>query len=217
MSDAIHPPAARLRRVLSPEVVAGLLSVVVVAVTLPFLLQALNTPVGAIPTAPPPSDAVIGVAPTASASPAVQPSASATASATATATASATGSGAWASEARRLVQAAEGLIELRDGLARIAAERPSRAAEIARQLRAMNPSLSATLELVDAMETNGAPSALVEAVRKPLSTALETSLETLRASLPNADAYREGAADVIASLESLEALMARLAKEAGLT
>lgn len=212
MSDAIHPPAARLRRVLSPEVVAGLLSVVVVAVTLPFLLQALNAPVGAIPTAPPPSDAVIGGGPTASASPAVQPSSSATATATATAT----GSEAWASEARVLVRAAAGLVELRDGLMRIAEERPSRAADIARQLRAMNPSLSATLELVDAMETNGAPSALVEAVRKPLSTALETSLETLRASLPNAAAYRAGAADVITSMEPLEALMARVEKEAGL-
>lgn len=210
MIDSIHSPAARLRRVLSPEVVAGLLSVVVVVITLPFLGQALNTPLGAIPGVPRPSDGVIGGGPTASASPVARPSASATATATAT------GSEAWASEARVLVRAAAGLIELRDGLSRVAAERPSRAADIARQLRAMNPSLSATLDLVEAMETKGAPSDLVEDVRKALSTALEASLETLRASLPNTAAYRDGAADVIASLEPLEALMARVKKEAGL-
>ncbi len=212
MSDAVHPPAARLRRVLSPEVVASLLSVIVVALALPFLMQALTAPVETSPGAPIPSAAVIGAAPTASASPTVQPSASALATATATAT----GSEAWISDARVLVQAAAGLIELRDGMMRIAEARPSRAADIARQLRAMNPSLTATLELLAGMETNGAPSDLVEAVRKPLSSALETSQETLRASLPNAEAYRSGAADVIAALKPLEALVARVQNEAGL-
>ena len=189
MTGTAQPPAARLRRAFSPEVVAGLLSIVVVAVTLPFLLQALNTPMGAIFPAPVPSASVAGVAPSASSSPGARPSA------TSSAIASATGPEAWASEARVLVRAAAGLIELRDGLSRIADERPRRAADIARQLRAMNPSLGATLELVEGMEANGAPSDLVERVRKPLTTALEASLDTLRASLPNREAYRAGAAD----------------------
>ena len=211
MTGSAHPPAARLRRVLSPEVVAGLLSIVVVAVTLPFLLQALNTPMGAIFTAPAPSASVAGVAPAASSSPGAGPS-----SGSATATATATGPEAWASEARVLVQAGAGLVVLRDDLARIVDERPSRAADIARRLRTMNPSLSATLEHVEGMEANGAPSDLVEDVRKPLSRALAASQEALRASLPNREAYRRGAAAVIKALENLEALMARVDKEAGL-
>ena len=210
MTGTAQPPAARLRRALSPEVVAGLLSIVVVAVTLPFLLQALNTPMGAIFPAPAPSASVAGVAPSASSSPAAQPSASGSPTATAT------GPEAWASEARVLVRAGAGLVVLRDDLARIVDERPSRAADIARQLRAMNPSLSGTLEHVEGMEANGAPSDLVEDVRKPLSSALAASQEALRASLPNREAYRRGAAAVIKALEDLEALMARVDKEAGL-
>ena len=212
MTGTAQPPAAGLRRALSPEVVAGLLSIVVVAVTLPFLLQALNTPMGAIFPAPAPSASVAGVAPGASSSPGAQPSASGSATATATAA----GPEAWASEARVLVQAGAGLVVLRDDLARIVDERPSRAADIARQLRAMNPSLSGTLEHVEGMEANGAPSDLVEDVRKPLSRALAASQEALRASLPNREAYRRGAAAVIKALEDLEALMARVDKEAGL-
>ncbi len=214
MSSSAPPPAARLRRVLGPEVVAGLLSVVVVAVTLPFLLQALNTPMGSILPAPAPSASVAGVAPSASSSPVARPSASGSALPAATATA--TGAEAWASEARVLVQAASGLIELRDDLARIVDARPSRAADIARQLRAMNPSLSATLEHLEGMESNGAPSDLVLDVRKPISRALAASQEALRASLPNREAYRAGAAEVLEALENVEALMARVEKEAGL-
>jgi len=210
VTGTAQPPAARLRRALSPEVVAGLLSIVVVAVTLPFLLQALNTPMGAIFPAPAPSASVAGVAPSASSSPAAQPSASGSPTATAT------GPEAWASEARVLVRAGAGLVVLRDDLARIVDERPSRAADIARQLRVMNPSLSGTLEHVEGMEANGAPSDLVEDVRKPLSSALAASQEALRASLPNREAYRRGAAAVIKALEDLEALMARVDKEAGL-
>ena len=191
---------------------AGVLSVVVAAIALPFLLQALNTPLGATSTAPAPSASVAGVIPPPSASPVVQPSASGSAIPTPTAT----GPEAWASEARVLVQASAGLIAQRDDLSRIAAERPFRAADVARQLRAMNPSLTATLEHVDGMEANGAPSDLVEDVRKPLSTALAASQEALRASLPNREAYRDGAADVIKALAKFEALTARVEKAARL-
>jgi hypothetical protein len=80
----------------------------------------------------------------------------------------------------------------------------------------LNPSLSATLDLVEAMETKGAPPELVAEVRNVLSTALAQSLETLRASLPNVAAYRTCAADVITTLSTLETLMTRVEKEAGL-
>lgn len=206
------PPStlARILRVTSPEMMAGALSVLVSVVVLAFVLTSgsgTGEPNATHPSSAPPSDGLIGGGPVASAtSPAVDPSASATA----------TGSETWTSEARVLLQGATNLAELRDSLARTAAERPGRAADIARQLRALNPSLSATLDLVEAMETKGAPPELVAEVRNVLSTALARSLETLRASLPNVAAYRTGAAEVIGSLSDLEALMARVEGEAGL-
>ena len=50
----------------------------------------------------------------------------------------------------------------------------------------------------------------------PFPAALAASQEALRASLPNREAYRRGAAAVIKALENLEALMVRVDKEAGL-
>lgn len=211
------PPStlARILRVTSPEMMAGALSVLVSVAVLAFVLT-LGTgtaePGGTVISSAPPSDGLIGGAPTGSPTP--DPVMSPTATAIATATA--TGPEAWAPQARVLLEADGQLLEIRDRLASAAGVRPINTTEIARQLRAMNPKLIVTLRLLDGMAANGAPTDLVTAVQAAHSTALDASLETLTASLLSTATYEAGAAEVIGSLSDLEALMARIEGEAGL-
>ena len=212
ISGARPSTFARLLRVTSPEMMAGLLSVPVLAVVLAIALASGTGPDGtppggvlgsAPPSSAPPSDVLIGASPTPG--PSTEPRSSPTP----------TARPAWAPEARVLLEADTELLAMRDRLSDIAAARPVNTNEIAKQLRVMNQPLTAMLRLVDAMEAKGAPADLVADVRAAYATALDASLEALTASLSSRSAYLAGAADVIASLD-VEALMARVESKAGL-
>jgi len=129
---------------------------------------------------------------------------------------SASASPTWAPAARVLLEADRELLAIRDRLASLARARPTRTSEIAGQLRVLNPALIVALRLLDGTAANGAPADLVADVRAMHSTTLAASLGTLTASQSDAPAYEAGAKDVIASLADLEAIMARVEKEAGL-
>ena len=185
---------------------AGLLSVPVLAVVLAIALASGpgpgDPPRGGGVGSAPPSDGLTGASPTAGPTTGTLPSPTAT------------GRVAWAPEARVLLQADEGMVAMRDRLSKVAEARPVNTNEIAKQLRAMNPALTAMLRLVDAMDAKGAPADLVADVRAAYATALDASLDALTASLSSPSAYLAGAANVVASLGDLETLMARVEREA---
>jgi hypothetical protein len=190
--------------------VAGLLSVPV-AIILAIVLTTGTRPPDTQP------GATIGTLPPAGGSPTPHPSPDPLSSPSSNVSSpSASGSPAWAPGARVLLEADRELLAMRDRLSSIARARPSRTSEIAGQLRVLNPALIVALRLLDGMAANGAPADLVADVRAMYSTTLATSLGTLTASQSDAPAYQAGAKDVIASLADLEALMARVEKEAGL-
>jgi hypothetical protein len=151
-----------------------------------------------------PTGGLIGASPTAESShgPLVSPSANRSA--------------AWAPGARVLLEADRELLAIRERLSAIATARPPSTSEIAGQLRILNPALIVALRLVDGMAVNGAPADLVADVRAMHSKALDASLGTLSGSQSDARSYQAGAKEVIASLGDLEALIARVEKEAGL-
>jgi hypothetical protein len=194
--------------------IAGLLSVpvaIVLAIVLTIWTRPPDTQPGAAPDTLPPSGGLIGGSPTADPSP--DPFSSPSSNVPSP---SASGSPAWAPGARVMLEADRELLAIRDRLSSIARARPSRTSEIAGQLRVLNPALIVALRLLDGMAANGAPADLVADVRAMYSTTLAASLGTLTASQSDAPAYQAGAKDVIASLADLEALMARVEKEAGL-
>lgn len=207
MSDLARPSTlVRLRHVISPEMIAGALSIPVLAVALALGTGTLRIPSLAIfPPVPPPEVGVGGA--TASAQPSASPSPTAPSAAP-------TDANAWASEARVLLQADAGLIKVRDRLSAILADSPIDTSKVSRQLRAMNTTLSATFRLIDALESNGAPAKLIANVRAVHAAALQASLETLAGSLRNTAFYKAGTRDVIAALDDLEATMARLERAA---
>lgn len=189
--------------------VAAVLSVPVLAIVLALGISARTAPGGAVPASAPPSAGVIGSGP-------ILGGPTPVASSSPTASPIATRPKAWVSEARILLEADSELLAIRDRLSRIVGDRPSNSSEIAKQLRAMNPTLTRTLSLLGSMESNGAPADLVADVRAAHTGALEASLDTLTASPANTAAYASGAKDVISFLRQLEVQMARIKTAAGL-
>lgn len=209
-SEAPAPLQVWLRQVASPEMIAAALSIPVLALALVLApgLSALRLPSAAVTPSAVPSVAQSSVGPIASGqSASIPPSAPPTVAATEPSS--------WAPEARVLLQADERLLAVRDRLSAIRAASPINTSEIARQLRSMNATLTATARLIDALASKGAPSDLVADLRAIHTNAFEASVETLAASLPNTAAYRTGSARVIAALDDLEAIMPRVEKAAG--
>ncbi|MGK2850808.1 MAG: hypothetical protein ACSLFN_07865 [Candidatus Limnocylindrales bacterium] len=195
---------ARIARSLGPEVVAGLASVVAVALIATLVIRqpgpVAPTPTGSAPTSLAPSDAP----PTAvNGSPTTRASPDRTAA-------------SWAAQATVLMGAEQRLAEIRARLATALAEVPPSTTAIARELRAMNTTLTGALDAIASMASNGAPSALVDDLRSAHEAALGVSLETLQASVQNAPAYQAGAAEVVADLDEISILARRARAEAGL-
>jgi len=208
MSGSAQPSTfARLLRVTSPEMIAGLLSVpvaIVLAIVLTTGARPPDTQPGGALGSLPPSGGLSGGSPTADTSP--DPLSSPSVS----------GNPAWASGARVLLEADRELLAMRTRLSSIAGARPTRTSEIVGQLRVLNPALIVALRLIDGMAANGAPADLVADVRAMHSTTLTASLEALTASQSDARSYQAGAKNVIESMADLEALMGRVENEAGL-
>lgn len=193
-----------MARSLGPEVLAGLASVVALALfgTLVFRLPmtALPGPTDAAPTSIAPS----GAAPSliASGSSSAPPSPGRTAA-------------PWAAQATVLLGAEQRLAAVRDRLAAGMAEVPPSTTAIARELRSMNTTLTGALDAIASMESSGAPPALIDALRAAHEATLAISLETLQASVQNAPAYQAGGTEVVARLDEIATLAARVRAEAG--
>lgn len=198
---------ARVARSLGPEVVAGLASVVAVAL---FATIATRQPAPsvALPTdAPPTSIATSNPASTATATASVPPTISPSLGPT---------SAPWAAQATALLGAEQRLASIRDRLVSAMAEVPFSANAIARELRSMNTTLTGALDAIASMGSSGAPSALVDDLRTAHEATLAVSLETLQASVQNVPAYQAGGSEVIALLDGISALARQVRVEAGL-
>lgn len=201
MSSYPRHPGGRLSSTqrFGPERVAAMLSVLVGVIA---VLALVGANPGAAPPEPTPSSVI-----DASSEPSPDPGASARPSPSPP---------PWASAARVLLEVGDRLMDERDRLAEALDTAGTTPGEIARDLRALNTTLTAALRQVDGLEAEGAPGDLVADLRSMHEDAMATSLETLGASLQNADAYRTGASKVVAILAELESLMARTATDAGL-
>lgn len=196
---------ARIARSLGPEVLAGLASVVVLALIGTLVVRqptpASSRPTDAAPTSIAPSDA----APTSIASepPTARPSPGRTAA-------------PWAAQATVLLGAEQRLVAVRDRLAAAMAEVPPSTTAVARELRSMNTTLTGALDAIASMGSSGAPSALIDDLRTAHEATLALSLETLQASVQNAPAYQAGGTKVVALLDQISTLAGRVRTEAGL-
>jgi hypothetical protein len=198
VSDFAQPSMlARIQRVTSPEMIAGGLSVPVLAIALAVAMGAVRVPSFALNLPAAPSQAPIIAGPTASF---LEPSSS---PAQPTASATATDAAAWSPEARTLLRADSGLLAIRDRLSKILRDPPTDTSKISRQLRSMNTTLTATFRFIDALASKGAPADLVADVRAVHAATLQASLETLGGSLQNTAFYKAGTGDVIAALDDL--------------
>jgi hypothetical protein len=121
----------------------------------------------------------------------------------------------WQPTAAGLIAIDERLIVARGDLADALASQVA-AAELVRQLRAMNRTLVTADALIATLAETDAPASLVTDLQSRHKSVHDKVLETLRASVQNAAAYRQGAADIIAGLRPLEGLIARLASASGL-
>lgn len=192
-----------MARVLGPEVVATLSSIVVVAMA---AILASGTPTSPVPTpGATTSSAPSGAATTSTTSPSRSPQASAVRT-----------PAPWAAQATVLLGAEERLTATRKHLVSALAEASPSATGISRELRAMNTSLTGALNAIEAMESSGAPSALIDDLRGAHEATLTVSLKTLQASIQNAPAYQSGATEIVTMLDEISALAERVRSEAGL-
>lgn len=196
---------ARIIRTLGPEVVAGVASVVVVAL---FATVAIRPPAAVAPT---PSDA----APTSVEASDAAPTPIASEPLTAPPLPGRT-IAPWAAQATVLLGVEQRLAEGRDRLAAAMADVPLSANGIARELRSMNTTLTGALDAIASMGASGAPSALTDDLRAAHEATLAISLETLQASVQNVPAYQAGGAQVVALLDEIATLARRVRAEAGL-
>lgn len=196
---------ARLARSLGPEVVAGVASLVVVALLATIIVR---PPAPVVPT---PTDA----APTSIAGTDAPPTPIASGPATQAPSPGRTAA-PWAAQATVLLGAEARLAAIRDRLVAALAEVPASANGIARELRSMNTTLTAALDAIASMGANGAPTALANDLRAAHDAALATSLETLQASVQNVPAYQAGGSEVVLMLDLISTLAQRVRAEAGL-
>lgn len=196
---------ARLARTVGPEVVAAVISVLVIAVF--GLVLSSRGPGGSpSPTDPTPT-------PLSTSTPSQTPSA---ALSTSPVPSPGPSSAAWAAQATAVLEAAERLDAVRDRLTTALAATPVSANAIARELRAMNTTLTGALDAIGAMAANGAPGALVDDLRTAHEATLAVSLETLQASVQNVPAYQAGGTESVALLDTISALAERVRTQAGL-
>lgn len=196
---------ARIARNLGPETVAGLASVVALALIAAFAIRPATTgspsPTATVPASVVPSD----VAPTSTIASTPTPLASAGRTAS-----------AWAAQATVLLGAEQRLAAIRERLVTALATVPPSTTGVARELRAMNTTLTGALDAIASMESSGAPSGLIDDLRTSHEAALTVSLETLQASVQNAPAYQSGGAEVVTLLDEIAILASRVRAEAGL-
>ena len=192
-------PPGRIATAFGPERIGGMLAVAVVVIASLVVLPSLGG----------------------SATPAVTPAPAATSRPSGTDPTQATASvgptaAPWSSSASALIDVDAQLIGLRDDLAALLDPRPDRVDGVARTLRSMNGPLTFAIDTIDRLETAGLPDDQVTALRAAHESALDASIETLRASLTNVGAYVRGGRAVIEALTPLEDLRDDLAEVSGL-
>lgn len=195
---------ARIARSLGPEIVAGLASVLVVVLFAAFATrQPASDPTSPTLVAPTQITATDPLPTSSAVSPSTSPSPGRTPA-------------PWAAQATALLGAEERLAAIRDRLVATMAESPLSANAIARELRAMNTTLTGALDAIQAMAASGAPAALVDDLRAAHEASLAVSLETLQASVQNVPAYQAGGTRIVSLLDAISALAVRVRTEAGL-
>lgn len=200
--DARPPDRPALSASLGPERVAAILSVLVVAVVGTIAIGNAN---GGTP--PPPNPGVATTRPT------VAPPSTAASSPDAPPSAT---TAAWASGAATLVEIQDQIVVARDRLAVALSDPATPTSLIARELRALNTAMTTALRAVDTLRAHAAPSGLVDDLAATHQAALDAGVQTLQASLQNAQAYRTGGDKVVAALAGMEELTLRLRTDAGL-
>jgi hypothetical protein len=212
----------RLASIASPEAIAAILTLILVAGGLISVSQGTGAqPTGSVaagPTASPLSAASAVIAtssPTVESSPTAPPTSTPTAEASPVATPGSTVV-AWAATARSLLLAEDRLISRREELRTELAAAPKQAAELSRLLRSTNTTLQAALTSIQSLAEAGAPDPLVVRLLEEHEIALAAALKTLASSVQDVKAYKAGAIEMVAALEPLESLGRDLAGAAGL-
>lgn len=117
----------------------------------------------------------------------------------------------WSSDAQALLEVDEQLLEIREDIRSVLGDDAARTTALVQLMRNANQLLQTAVTQADALQEAGLEPALADAVGDVHDDALAIAADTLRASIQNAAAYREGAARLEEALAPLETIMAQLA------
>jgi len=212
-----------IRRAMSPELVALILVLVIVAGGLVVVFSGSGGP--SFPSGPAPSAAAVA----ATASPSVgaastPPRATATLPDTAppptpavTPKASASPSAPpWIASAQALIQADLRVIQWREALRSELESQPKTSDNLAHLLRSTNVAIDVATNWLDALEALDAPRDIVATLRTAHQGALDASARTLSVTVHDVAAYRTGGAAVVTALAPIDVSLEALAAAGGL-
>ena len=189
-------------RAMGPETIAAALSVVVVIALVAFLgTGALGA--GPVASVASPTPSVAGGGSAVPASPAPTPAASATRA-------------PWTTAADTILATDLRLLEVREDLRSALAAEVVSTAELVRYLRAASTLLQGVQAQSQAAAAAGLAPEIVSELDAVHDDALDIVLVTLRSSIQNDQAYRDGAAGFVEALTPLRTYMTRLARASGL-
>src|SRR4029453_9347138 len=195
------PLSVRLRARISPELVASILSAVVIVLV-----------VAAVLWLPRPSGITAVATPSATPGPTGQSSPSVAATAAATSTAEATSTPAPNLAARALLEIVDRLVAQRADLEKEQSKRRPSVQVLAEMLRDINTSLLLMDAPLRLLAADPAAADLASRITATKDATFEAVSRTQKASITNAKAYRDGAAEVVATLAPLAKLRAEPAR-----